>query len=234
MTVAAYAAPTGAAPRFLCKSGVSRDPSSRQTPTSRRPRIRYLRWRRATTLYRMTPSPPRPPGHAALRRGRCSETQGIYLVTSVTDGRRALFADPRLATAATDALLDMRLWPRSRLLAWVLMPDHWHGLVELGAWETLPDLMRRLKSNTARQVRFVLPLACSVWAPAYHDRALRHDDCLLTAARYLVANPLRAGLVRRVGDYPHWGALWIEGVPPTARAAPPHALCRRIAPVGAA
>jgi len=177
----------------------------------------------------MAPIPPRPPGHAALRRGRQSEPNRVYFVTCVTRDRRALFADPVLAQSMAEALLDRRLWPRSRLLAWVLMPDHWHGLVELGAWETLPDLMCRLKANTARHVRFALPLTCQVWAAAYHDRALRQDDCLLTAARYLVANPLRAGLVQNIGDYPYWGAVWIDGVPANTRAAPPHRLLQTAA-----
>jgi hypothetical protein len=28
-------------------------------------------------------------------------------------------------------------------------------------------------------------------------------------ARYVVANPVRAGLVQRVGQYPHWDAIWL-------------------------
>jgi hypothetical protein len=28
-------------------------------------------------------------------------------------------------------------------------------------------------------------------------------------ARYVVMNPVRAGLVSRVGDYPFWDAAWI-------------------------
>jgi len=28
-------------------------------------------------------------------------------------------------------------------------------------------------------------------------------------ARYIVANPLRAGLVESVRDYPHWDAIWL-------------------------
>jgi hypothetical protein len=32
---------------------------------------------------------------------------------------------------------------------------------------------------------------------------------LQSVARYIVANPVRAGLVRRVQDYPLWDALWV-------------------------
>ncbi|MBB4592801.1 hypothetical protein FHR61_000481 [Xanthomonas arboricola] len=43
----------------------------------------------------------------------------------------------------------------------------------------------------------------------HHDRALRKDDDLRIVARYLIANPLRAGMVERVGDYPFWDAIWL-------------------------
>jgi putative transposase len=32
---------------------------------------------------------------------------------------------------------------------------------------------------------------------------------MTSIARYIVANPLRAGLVERLGDYPHWDAVWL-------------------------
>jgi hypothetical protein len=38
---------------------------------------------------------------------------------------------------------------------------------------------------------------------------MRKDQDLQVAARYIVANPLRAGLVKRVGDYPLWDAIWL-------------------------
>ena len=28
-------------------------------------------------------------------------------------------------------------------------------------------------------------------------------------ARYIVANPLRAGLVKKLADYPFWNAVWL-------------------------
>ncbi|KQZ59724.1 hypothetical protein ASD53_05715 [Lysobacter sp. Root559] len=143
-----------------------------------------------------------------MRRGRRSEPGRVYLITFTTHGRQPLFVEETLSAATVEALLDRRLWMRSRLLAWVLMPDHWHGLVELGPWETLPDLMRQLKANTSRRVRAVEPGLSGVWAPGYHDRALRHQESLIDAARYVVLNPVRAGLVRRVRDYRYWGAVW--------------------------
>ncbi|ALN83909.1 transposase IS200 like family protein [Lysobacter capsici] len=151
-------------------------------------------------------------GHAALRRGRVSEAGRVYLLTFVTDHRHPWFADARLAEAAVSALLDARSWRHSTLLAWVLMPDHWHGLVELDERDCMPALVRQLKCSSSRRVRAALGavVPAAVWAQAYHDRALRRDEALVAAARHVVMNPVRARLVRRAREWPFWGAVWMN------------------------
>lgn len=151
----------------------------------------------------------RKPGHAALRRGRISTVGQLYLVTFSTHRRQPLFSNYRLAMDTAREIHDPRSWQRARLLAWVLMPDHWHGLIELGEGESLPDLMRGFKGNVSRRLRLQWPALGPVWAKSFHDRALRRGEDALAAARYIVLNPLRAGLVRRIGDYPFRGAVWI-------------------------
>jgi hypothetical protein len=44
---------------------------------------------------------------------------------------------------------------------------------------------------------------------AYHDRAIRRDEELQRGGRYIVGDPVRARLVGRLGDYPHWDAVWL-------------------------
>lgn len=147
--------------------------------------------------------------HCALRRGRHSQDGQTYLITFGTDARRPLFGDTRLAMAACRAIHDPRLWRHARLLAWVLMPDHWHGLVELDD-ETLARAVQRLKANVSRHANLHRGGSRPVWASAYHDRALRREEEMVVIARYIVANPVRAGLVKRVGDYPFWDAVWLQ------------------------
>ena len=52
-------------------------------------------------------------------------------------------------------------------------------------------------------------LGARLWQTGFHDHALRREEDLAATARYLIANPLRAGLVQRVGDYPFWDAVWV-------------------------
>jgi REP element-mobilizing transposase RayT len=147
-------------------------------------------------------------GHAALRRGRTSIAGQIYLITFVTKQRRALFSNPDMARLVA-SVVAQHTWTQSRLLAWVLMPDHWHGLIELGEPDALSAVVGRLKANTSRRLHQEFPESGPVWARAFHDRALRSDEHVLLAARYLALNPVRAGLVQRVGDYPYWDAIWL-------------------------
>jgi putative transposase len=146
-------------------------------------------------------------GYRALRRGRFSQRGQVYLVTFVTVGRRRLFLDPRLAHVAARVMADSRNWQCSRLLAWVLMPDHWHGLIELGEDQVLSNVVGRIKANSSRELRLASP-RLAVWAAGFHDRALRDEDDLEDNARYLAMNPVRAGLVWRAGDYSYWDAVW--------------------------
>ena len=152
----------------------------------------------------------RPTGYQALRRGRCCEPGQVYLVTTVTHQRQRIFLDWTSASLACSILSDERDWSDARLLCWVLMPDHWHGLIELGSRESLADLLRRGKGKSARAINIASGRTGPVWMPGFQDRALRREESVVEAAGYLVANPLRAGLVDRLGDYPYWDSIWLS------------------------
>jgi putative transposase len=147
-------------------------------------------------------------GTKALRRGRHSRIGQVYLVTFVTWRRTPLFIDEASAIACIRSLVDPRNWQKSRLLAWVLMPDHWHGLVEIGEGDGLSSLVRRIKACSAGEVARQVTGTGRIWQAGFHDHAMREEEDLVHLARYVVLNPVRAGLVRRVSEYPYWDAIW--------------------------
>ena len=146
---------------------------------------------------------------AALRRGRVSLGGQVYHVTSVTRSRIPVFADYRAAHAACRVFIDPRCLGKTRLLAWVLMPDHVHWLLQLGGGEDLDVVVARLKSASARKANAALGRTAPLWERAYHDHAVRSEQTMEEIARYVVANPLRSGLVERIGQYPYWNAVWL-------------------------
>lgn len=144
-----------------------------------------------------------------LRRGRVSEMGRTYLITTVTLEREPIFADFHLARSAILELRRCDALDLSRTLAFVLMPDHLHWLVELRDG-SLCDLVQRFKSVSAKNINAMdASPGRRRWQAGFHDHALRDEDDLPAMARYVVANPLRAGIVRTVRDYPHWDAVWL-------------------------
>jgi REP element-mobilizing transposase RayT len=149
-----------------------------------------------------------------LRLGRHSQPGQIYLITTVTAGRQAVFDDLAQGRCVVATLRDIECADAAHTLAFVVMPDHLHWLLVLGDALPLGQVVRLAKGRAARRINAVRrglgqPPLTPLWQRGYHDRALRKDDDLPSAARYVIANPLRAGLARRVGDYPLWDAVWL-------------------------
>ena len=90
------------------------------------------------------------------------------------------------------------------------MPDHFHGLVLLLEDVSLSEIMRRFKGGSARMRNRLYEGSGSLWQRNFHDRALRADEDCRAMARYIIGNPVRAGLVEKVGDYPFWDAIWLD------------------------
>ncbi|OGS96718.1 MAG: transposase [Gallionellales bacterium RBG_16_56_9] len=153
----------------------------------------------------------KPQGHA-LRKGRFSEPGRIYLISTVTHGRRAVFSELVVGRLVVRALRDCNQQAES--LAFVIMPDHMHWLFTLVQGCNLSTVVGSMKGRSARAVnlhrrqRHQTPIT-PLWQKGFHDHALRVEEDIVDIARYIVANPLRAGLVKSIGDYPLWDAIWL-------------------------
>ncbi|WP_040071520.1 REP-associated tyrosine transposase [Pseudomonas batumici] len=143
-----------------------------------------------------------------LRVGRFSEPGRIYLLTAVTLNRQPAFKDWHLGRLVVNEFRQAEQTGAAQSLAWVVMPDHFHWLLELHNGD-LPRLMQGTKSRSARTVNKIRGIQAPLWQKGYFDRALRREEDLKTMARYIVANPLRAGMVEHIGDYPLWDAIWL-------------------------
>ena len=143
-----------------------------------------------------------------LRHGRISEPGRAYLLTAVVYQRSPLFSDWQLGRLVVAELKRVHDQKMVNSIAWVVMPDHLHWLVQLEQG-SMAQLMQTVKSRSTLTINRALNRQGAFWQSGYHDRALRDDEDLRPFARYIVANPLRAGLVEKVGDYPLWDACWL-------------------------
>jgi len=148
-------------------------------------------------------------GHE-LRKGRASISGQVYLVTAVTYKRKPFFKNYFAGRLVVEEFMQSARFGSAQTLAFVIMPDHFHWLLSLGSPYSLSRVVSGIKSYSAAGINIMLTRQGEpVWQRGFHDHALRRDEDIVHVARYIVANPLRAGIVRRIGDYPLWDAVWL-------------------------
>ena len=143
-----------------------------------------------------------------LRKGRHPQTGRIYFITTSTKDRLPWFIESDLASLMSGLIESYLNNKHCRCLCWVVMPDHIHLLIELQS-TMLAGTINRLKSGSARILNRQIGRAGPFWQSGFDDHALRREEDIKEVARYIVGNPIRAGLVEKFGDYPFWNAVWL-------------------------
>jgi len=148
-------------------------------------------------------------GYSELCKGRASIPQQFYFVTVTTHGRAPWFENLRTGRMVVIEMRKLHSHGDVDSLAWVLMPDHLHWLFQLRNNSKLSGVMRKLKGRSTASIRACQKTSGKFWQRGFHDHAVRGEEDLVAIARYIVANPLRAGLVSSLRDYSLWDAKWL-------------------------
>jgi len=148
-------------------------------------------------------------GTSELRKGRFSSQNQIYHISTATVGREQVLAVFQHARMVIQSLRREDIAGNTETLAFVVMPDHLHWLIQLTGDKSLSVCANTAKSFAARSINLFSGRRGRLWQKGFYDRAIRRDEDLVGIARYIVANPLRAGLVKSVREYPHWDANWL-------------------------
>jgi putative transposase len=90
------------------------------------------------------------------------------------------------------------------------MPNHVHLLIRAGSVPISRVVQGLLVAHTLRYHR-VHQSSGHVWAGRFKSPVVQDDDHVLTVLRYIEANPIRAGLVDRAGDY-SWSSFGGHGL----------------------
>lgn len=142
--------------------------------------------------------------------GLADALDGIVIDGEGDDRRRAydvgldrglgecLLSDPACAAIVQDELLRLD-GERYRLLAWCVMPNHVHVVIDQTS--DLPGTVRRWKSWTAREINRAIDRQGQLWRREYFDRFARNEKHLQTMIHYVENNPVTAGLVGAVEEW---------------------------------
>lgn len=133
-----------------------------------------------------------------------------YLLTLACDKRRREFNNA-LVAFCLHKLRAVALKHRASVLLYCFMPNHLHLLLYSANPTFIPGFLRDFKQVTG--YTFKRRTGRTLWQKSYHDHILRSDESLLDAARYILHNPVTAGLVTSPGDYPFTGSfVWERSV----------------------
>lgn len=148
------------------------------------------------------------------RPQRAAEGGYVYHVLNRANARMTIFADDGDYVAFEKVLAEAVERTETRLLAYCIMPNHWHLVVwprkdgELSrfvGWLTLAHTQRwhahRRSTGSGH-----------VYQGRFKSFPVQEDEHFYTIARYVERNALRANLVRRAELW-RWGSLarWLRG-----------------------
>ena len=115
----------------------------------------------------------------------------------------------RLRNPKTAAIVDgaLRYFDGQRyvLHAWIIMPNHVHVLFTLSDPYNLSSIVHSWKSYTAHQANLLLGLSGRFWQPESFDRLIRSERQFEFCLRYILNNPVKAGLCKEVYQWPWKG-----------------------------
>ncbi len=109
-------------------------------------------------------------------------------------------SDARIATLFQNSILHLD-GKKYRLIAWVIMPNHVHILIETLPGYSVAEIMQTLKSFTSHEANKILERKGSFWFKEYFDRYIRNARHYNATVRYIEENPVKARLCKRPEDW---------------------------------
>jgi len=144
---------------------------------------------------------------------------GTYFFTVVTHERRRFLTESNARQHLRESIKSVQEERPFSILAIVLLPDHWHCLLELPPGDS--DYSTRLRLIKSRFTKHWLANGGTegtqrrslrrkseraIWQRRFYEHTVRDEDDLNRCAEYIHWNPKKHGLVERVADYP-WSSF---------------------------
>jgi putative transposase len=133
----------------------------------------------------------------------------VYHVLNRANGKRTIFHHDRDYLAFVQVLGEIQERVPMRILAWCVMPNHWHLLLWPRQDGELSNYMRLVTLTHTQRLHAHRASAGTghVYQGRFKSFVVQHDAHFLSVARYVERNALSGNLVQRAEDW-RWGSLW--------------------------
>jgi REP-associated tyrosine transposase len=129
----------------------------------------------------------------------------LYFLTICCYRRRSVFVRPEVIDLVLQQFLHAANARQFALNAYCFMPDHFHALAA-GLREDADFTQFAWLAKQRSGYHYKRVYESRLWQDSYFDRVLRSAEPEMTVIRYIVSNPIRAGLVQAPQEYPFWGS----------------------------
>jgi len=132
-----------------------------------------------------------------------SPSQAYFLTICAREGISP-FLDKDLAEHIVKTLLFYSNRKRIRLYGYCVMPDHLHLVLSPAHGLSVSQVVSNLKTYTTRLAK-ENGLSGKLWQKSFYDHIIRKDESFLKICEYVLANPVRKGLVVKPEEWPYSG-----------------------------
>lgn len=123
----------------------------------------------------------------------------VYFVASVTHQRKQLLVDH--FDLFWEAIMMTKRKIPFELTAWVVLPDHFHFLIDPGDSD-LSNIMRRIKlAFSSRYLKRKRMRSGKIWQSRFWDHIIRDEKDWIHHLDYIHYNPVKHGLVQKPQDW---------------------------------
>jgi putative transposase len=126
----------------------------------------------------------------------------VYHALNRGNNRARVFDRPADFRQFLDALGQTKQRYPFRLYAYCLMGNHFHLVLAPADGQSVSRILRSLTVAHTWHYHKALGTSGHVWQGRFESPAVASGGHLLTVMRYVESNPLRAGLVADMADYP--------------------------------
>jgi len=128
-------------------------------------------------------------------------------LTQVVEGCAPIFHDEELTELLLSTLRHVKQLHPFTMLGYVLLPDHFHLLIQMTGENNFSDIMHSLKPNFTKAYKNMLGLSSSdsmkFWQKRFWDHVIRDDRDFENHLHYIHYNPVKHGYVRDPRNWPH-------------------------------
>jgi len=135
------------------------------------------------------------------RDRRYNQAGIIHHIVNRGNNRQAIFLEGTDQRHYLRCLYNYKKKYQFQLYAFCLMTNHVHLLLRVGVKGNLSKIMQSLAVAYCRWYHYKYRCSGHIWQGRFSSSIVSDDEYLLTAMQYVEENPVRAGIVKEIGDY---------------------------------